>query len=69
VRSVSFWGDGPTVFRIVSQVPGVEQIAGGPSIRELRFLRRIYGPAHWRKLGRVTALALLDGPMPWAEVH
>ena len=56
-------------FRILSQISNVETIASGKAIRELRRLRRMYGPGKWRKRKGVARVELQDGDIQLAEVH
>ena len=56
-------------FEVVSWPDDVELIAAGTAIRNLRRLRRCYGPGRWRKL-KGTALVLRDGArLALAEIH
>ena len=57
------------MFRIVGEISSIEVIAIGQGIRELRRLRRAYGPARWRKLKGIAAVQLPDGTTLQAEVH
>jgi hypothetical protein len=56
-------------FRIVGQVTGTETIAAGGAIREISRLRRLYGPARWRKRKGVARVQLPDGDVRLAELH
>jgi len=56
-------------FRILGRIEGVEVIARGREIRELRRLRRSYGPGRWRKLGGTARVRLEDGTVALAELH
>jgi hypothetical protein len=56
-------------FEIVGPVRGVETIATGPAIRQLRRLRRRYGAGRWRKRKGLAMVRLRDGTVHEAEVH
>lgn len=57
------------MFRIVGEITNIEAIAIGQGIRELRRLRRAYGPARWRKLKGLARVQLSDGVVRVAELH
>ena len=56
-------------FRIVGRVTAQETISVGAAIREVGRLRRVYGPARWRKRKGVARVELPDGTVRLAEVH
>ena len=56
-------------FEVLGRIVDVEQIAAGPSIREVERLRRVYGPGRWRKLKGIASVRLDDGTVMSAEVH
>ena len=56
-------------FELVSDVPDVETIATGSSIRELPRLRRLYGKGRWRKMKGIARIRLKDGRIRLAELH
>jgi hypothetical protein len=56
-------------FQILDRITGVETIAAGAAIREIRRLRRIYGAGRWRKRKGVVRVKLQDGAVRLAEVH
>ena len=61
-------------FRIISQIFNTETIAVGSAIREIKRLRRRYGPDGWRKMKGVASLRLEDGTgrltqLHWYEAH
>ena len=56
-------------FEIIGSVRGVETIATGRAIRQLRRLRRRYGKGRWRKRKGRATVRLLDGTVHQAEVH
>ncbi len=56
-------------FKILPPVTGIETIATGRRIRELRRLRKIYGPGRWRKRKGFARVRLSDGTICQAEIH
>jgi hypothetical protein len=56
-------------FEIVGSVRGVQTIATGRAIRQLRRLQRRYGKGRWRKRKGLARVRLLDGTVHEAEVH
>lgn len=56
-------------FKILGRIFDVETIATGRAIRELRRLRRVYGPGRWRKRKGVARVELEDGTIRIAELH
>lgn len=56
-------------FEILDQLRGVETIAVGRGIRELRRLQRAYGRGRWRKRKGVSRVRLRDGTIRVAELH
>ena len=56
-------------FEIIGEITDVETVATGSSIREIDRLRKIYGPARWRKLKGVATIRLFDGTICKAELH
>ena len=56
-------------FKILDPLRQVETIAVGAGIRELKRLRRVYGPGRWRKRKGVTRIRLEDGTVRLAELH
>jgi hypothetical protein len=56
-------------FKIVGPVTGIETIATGTKIRELRRLRKICGPGRWRKRKGFARIRLSDGTICQAEIH
>jgi hypothetical protein len=56
-------------FEVLGGIANVEQIAVGPSIREVERLRRVYGRGRWRKLKGIASVLLDDGTVTTAEVH
>jgi hypothetical protein len=56
-------------FKIIGPVTEVETIASGARIREVRRLRKIYGPGRWRKRKGLAHIRLSDGTICRAEIH
>ena len=56
-------------FELLGPIRGVETIAAGRGIRQLRRLRRRYGAGRWRKRKGVASVRLRDGTVHEAEVH
>ena len=57
------------VFQIIGEITDVEIIAVGPGIRALRYLRRFYGRARWRKLKGLATVQLPNGRLYGVELH
>jgi hypothetical protein len=56
-------------FEILDEIRDIETIARGQGIRELRRLRRVYGPGNWRKLKGIARIRLASGRIRLAELH
>ena len=56
-------------FEILTDIVGVEIIAVGNSIRNLKRLTERYGPGRWRKLKGVATVRLRNGRVRRAELH
>lgn len=56
-------------FDIVGEISDIETIAKGSGIREIKRLRKAYGPGRWRKRKGVARIRLPDGNLRDAEVH
>jgi hypothetical protein len=56
-------------FKVVGEIGDVETFATGHGIRELRRLRRNYGPGRWRKRKGIATIRLSDGFVTRAELH
>jgi hypothetical protein len=56
-------------FEVLGEITQKRTIAVGRGIRELRRLRRIYGPGQWRKMKGVARVRLPDGTIARVEVH
>jgi hypothetical protein len=56
-------------FEILTEIVGVDIIAVGSSIRDLRRLVESYGDGRWRKLKGVATVRLRNGTVRRAELH
>jgi hypothetical protein len=56
-------------FEIVGAVVEQETIATGRQIREIRRLRKVYGPGRWRKRKGIARVKLPNGSTCTAEIH
>ena len=56
-------------FKIKGAIRGIETIATGHGIKNLKRLNKIYGEANWRKLNGICRVELEDGAVLEAEVH
>jgi len=56
-------------FVIVGQIENIEIIAVSTAIREIARLRKIYGPARWRKMKGYAKIRLESGELLKAELH
>jgi len=56
-------------FELVGDIKEIETIAVGNSIRDIKRLRRQFGPGRWRKLRAVGTVRLFDGRIRTAEIH
>lgn len=56
-------------FEIIGEIREVETIATGSKIREIRRLRKLYGPGRWRKMKGIAIIKLKDGATRTAEIH
>jgi hypothetical protein len=56
-------------FEIVGHVQEARTIAIGSAIRDVRRLRRVYGPSRWRKRKGIARLRMPDGTIRRAEIH
>jgi hypothetical protein len=56
-------------FDIVSEIAGIETIAIGSSIRDIKRLQRSYGRGRWRKLKGIARIRLPNGRIRLAELH
>lgn len=56
-------------FEIIGSITGVETIASGRGIHDLRRLRKNYGKGRWRKMKGIAQIRLRNGHIRVAEVH
>lgn len=54
-------------FVIVGKISDVETIAKGSGIRELKRLRKVYGPGKWRKRKGIASVRLPDAQFVWLK--
>ena len=54
---------------IMGPIRDAEVMAIGPRIRDIKHLRRQFGPGRWRKMKGVADVRLADGTIRLAEVH
>lgn len=57
------------VTELIGEISDVEIIAVGHGLRELKRLRREYGPGRWRKLKGIATVRLMDMKVVRAEIH
>jgi hypothetical protein len=56
-------------FELLTEITGIETIAVGSSIRDLRRLVESYGAGRWRKLKGNATVRLENGRIRRAELH
>jgi len=56
-------------FDIVSEITEVETIAVGSRIRDIKRLRKQFGPGRWRKLKGIALVRLQSGRIRRVELH
>ncbi len=56
-------------FDIIGKITNIEIIAIGNDIRDIAYLRKVYGPGRWRKLKGISKVRLPDGTICYAEIH
>ena len=56
-------------FEIISEISGIETIAAGSGIRDVKRLRKNYGKGRWRKLKGIARVRLASGRVRLAELH
>jgi hypothetical protein len=56
-------------FKVVGSIDGIETIATGRGIKELRRLRKEYGGTRWRKQKGFARIQLSSGALCHAELH
>lgn len=57
------------VVEVIGEITDVETIAVGKMIREVRRLRREYGPGRWLKRKGVARVRLMNDTTVTAEIH
>ena len=56
-------------FEIISEISEIEPIAVGPQIRDLKRLRKQFGPGRWRKLKGIAQVKFESGRIRRVELH
>ena len=56
-------------FDVLGEIAGAATFAAGNSIRELRRLRKLYGPGRWRRRKGYANVRLPNGTIRSAEIH
>jgi len=56
-------------FQVIGEMGGIETIATGRQIRELKRLKERYGRGRWRKRKGIARVRLADGTILDAELH
>ncbi len=56
-------------FELIGDITEIEIIAVGTSIRNLAWLRRLYGAGRWHKMKGKAYVRLASGRVRWAELH
>jgi hypothetical protein len=56
-------------FEIVSEISNLTNIAVGSRIRDLRRLRKQFGPGRWRKLKGIAQVRFESGAIRTVELH
>lgn len=56
-------------FEIIGEIRNIETIATGRGVHIKRYLDRIYGKGHWRKMKGIATVRLADGTISQAEIH
>ena len=56
-------------FEIIGEITAIETIATGRGVHARRYLNRVYGRGHWRKLKGVALVRTSNSLPRRAEVH
>jgi len=56
-------------FEIVTEITEVQTIAVGSNIRDLKRLRKQFGPGRWRKLKGIAQVRFQSGRIQRVELH
>ncbi len=56
-------------FEVVSEITDVETIAVGSQIRDIKRLRKQFGPGRWRKLKGIADVRFQSGRIRKVELH
>jgi len=56
-------------FEIIGAIQNIETIAVGSRIRDIAYLKRVYGRGRWRKLKGIAEVRLPNGRIRRVELH
>ena len=56
-------------FEIIGPIRSVQTIARNKRIRDIKRLRKQFGPGRWRKMKGIADIRIGDGTIRLAEVH
>jgi hypothetical protein len=56
-------------FEIISEISAITTIAVGPKIRDIKRLRKQFGPGRWRKLKGIARVRFEGGTRRVVELH
>ena len=56
-------------FEILDEITNIETIAIGSGIRDIKRLRKQFGPGRWRKLKGIAQIRLPSGRIRRVELH
>ncbi len=56
-------------FKVVGKIRNQKTFAVGSGIREIKRLRKVYGPGKWRKRKGLAVIRLLNGMILEVELH
>ena len=56
-------------FEIIGEITAIQTIATGRGVHARRYLNRVYGRGHWRKMKGVAMVRTFNAPLRRAEVH
>jgi len=56
-------------FQIIGAIANTEVVAAGSNVRVRSYLRRFYGPGHWRKMKGTATVRLPNGAVRRVELH
>ena len=56
-------------FEIIGEITAIQTIATGRGVYARRYLNRVYGRGHWRKMKGMAMVRIFHGPLRRTEVH